>query len=100
MAWWSCEIANWHGLEFRNWGLVELRNCELSIRGLPGVAGTYLGFWGTRVTAIPGVVGFLVALDSAKFVCTRSSTGGFIPHIRLSHGRTEPYYLNPITYSR
>jgi hypothetical protein len=65
--------ANWRGLEFRNWGLVELRNCELSIRGLPGVIGTYLGFW---VTAIPGVVGFLVALDSAKFVCTRSSTGG------------------------
>jgi hypothetical protein len=77
--------ANWRGLEFRNWGLVELRNCKLSIRGLPAVVGTYLGFWGAGVTAIPGVVGFLVALDSAKFVCTRGGADptesyGFKPH--------------------
>jgi hypothetical protein len=51
-------LANWRGLEFQNWGLVEMRNCELSNRGLLGVVGTYLGFWGAGVTAIPRVVGF------------------------------------------
>jgi hypothetical protein len=52
---------------------------------LPGV----MGLWDAGVTRIPGVVGFLVALDSAKFVCTRG-------------GQTPPNHmgLNPITYSQ
>jgi hypothetical protein len=71
--------ANWRGLEFRNWGLMELRNCELSIRGLPGVVGTYLGFWGVGVTAIPGVVGFLVALDSVNSFAPAAPQGVYTP---------------------
>jgi hypothetical protein len=88
--------ANWRGLEFQNWGLVELRNCKLSIRGLPAVVGTYLGFWGAGVTAITGVLGLLRLLGCWGYCdywgCWVSGGFGFC-EIRLHPGGGRPHRI-------